>query len=137
MTLEAASLITLAARSPDPVRFLDFEFSGSACFTDFFSCSNEDGLAQRLHAIFRTTLTMFENKNRTAHCEAVKEPSIPHAVPIRAQHGLPSAWPSLAGRGHGWMAGECIQKGFRQRLGGQQLLKIPGTIAAVAFAPAR
>jgi hypothetical protein len=36
MTLEAASLITLAARSPDPVRFLDFEFSGSACFTDFF-----------------------------------------------------------------------------------------------------
>jgi hypothetical protein len=88
MTLEPG--ITHHSRSPDPVRFLDFEFSGSACFTDFFSCSNEDGLVQRLHAIFRTTLTTFENKNRTAHCEAVKEPSIPHAVPIRAQHGQPA-----------------------------------------------
>jgi hypothetical protein len=73
--------------------------------TLFSSCSNEDGLAQRVHAISRTTLVTLENKNRTTHCEAVKEPSIPHAVPIRAQHGQPAFCVAKPCRLTSWLDG--------------------------------
>src|SRR6266481_7129159 len=70
------------SRSPEPgpCSFPGFRIFWIGLFYRFFS------------AISRTTLVTLENKNRTAHCEATRSPSIPHALLIRAQHGQPAAF---------------------------------------------
>jgi len=144
-TFEAAARLTLALRT---CSFLGKAFSN---FLDrrvcrFFRARTKTRLALRTRGVSRTTSLIPENKNRTTSCEAVKDkhsangavdPECRANPCLNKTASLPSAWQRHAGRRHGWMACECIQKGIFGGSRAQQLLKNPGSIAAVAFEPAR